>query len=104
MLHLFALIHANFAQLMYHCSSEGSHWRFNYLLDFDVCVCVYICACVLSLAYDECLKRLWLLWGTSCDIICFLHGFSYNYKRLCKSASICECQSTDLNPKSAGTS
>lgn len=58
-----------------------------------MCVCVYICACVLSLAYDECLKHLWLLWGTSCDIICFLHGFSYNYKRLCKSASICECQS-----------
>lgn len=42
MLHLFALIHANFAQLMYHCSSEGSHWRFNYLLDFDVCVCTYV--------------------------------------------------------------
>ena len=40
MLHLFALIHANFAQLMYHCSSEGSHWRFNYLVHFGVCVCL----------------------------------------------------------------
>ena len=55
MLHLFALIHANFAQLMYHCISEGSHWRFNYLLDFCVCVCVcvcvYVCACVVLLVH-----------------------------------------------------
>lgn len=42
MLHLFALIHANFAQLMYHCSSEGSHWRFNYLLDIGVYASAFV--------------------------------------------------------------
>lgn len=47
MLHLFALIHANFAQLMYHCSSECSHWRFNYLW---ILLCV--CAGALLLGYD----------------------------------------------------
>ena len=36
MLYLFALIHANFVQLMYHSNSEACHMRANYLLDFCV--------------------------------------------------------------------
>lgn len=36
MLYLFALIHANFVQLMYHSNSEACHRRANYLLDFCV--------------------------------------------------------------------
>ena len=97
MLHLFALIHANFAQLMYHCSFEGSHWRFNYLLDFVVCVC----ACVVLLAYDGCVDIvkdcLWIL-------LHYMQLYLYQLastiiKCLYVCASVCECLSArGLNP------
>lgn len=102
MLHLFALIHANFAQLMYHCSSEGSHWRFNYLLDFGVCMC--LCCIVGKWCVFEYSKGLFVDIAVLHAIVFLSVGFYYNCKCLYVCPSVCECLSAkELNPMSAGT-